>query len=351
MKKLIASGIGLAVIAVIVYIWNSHHPKVNHAPEATLVTLGHVQEKNIPMIVHATGTLVANEKTTLSPKAPGYITHIYFHEGQFVKAGTVLVTLDDTKERQAYASAAAQAELDKATYQRYVTLRQRGVVSPQDLDQNKSKYEQSLAAEESAKVVLDQMSLVAPFDGYIGSRNISIGNLVDVGQSIVDITDTHTLKVNFSLPNRYAPLIKMNQPVRMTADFLPGKRFTAQVSYISPNVDVNTQTIEVHADFNNEQQILKPGQSVNIQQELGMQDHALVIPADALVATINGNFVYAVQDNKVISIPVEPGLRDGNEVVIQKGIANQQPIITQGQFQVKIGQSVRVDSQKPIKAG
>lgn len=346
MKKLILVFFGLMVISIIVYIWHNHHRKMSHASKATLVTLSPVIEKDIPLIVHTTGTLVANEKTMLSPKVGGYVTEIDFKEGQFVKMGTVLVKLDDTKERQAYLSAKAQAELDKATYQRYVTLRHRNVVSPQDLDQNRSKYEQSLAAEQSAKAVLDQMALVAPFDGYVGSRDISIGNFVNVGQSLVNVTDTNTLKVNFSLPSRDAPLLKIGQTVRMTTDFFPGKTFIAQVSYISPSVDVNTQTIEVHADFNNEQHMLKPGQSVNVQEELGMQKNALVVPADALIANISGHFVYSVENNKVISIPVDPGLHYKKDVVILKGVVLNQPIITQGQFQVKVGENVRVDLQK-----
>lgn len=346
MKKLISVFVLVVIAAGIYYIWHVKHPKSVNPQTAPLVMLSPVITKNIPIVVQTTGNLIANQQTNISPKINGYITNINFQEGEFVKAGTVLITLDNTKEQQAYLSAAAQANLDKSTYQRYLTLRQRGITAPQDLDQFKSKYDQSAAAERSAKEALDEMTLVAPFDGYLGSRSISVGNFVNMGQNLLTITDTKKLRVQYSLPSRYAQLVQVGQLVTITADFLANQKFEAKVTYVAPDVDPNTQTIEVHASFDNDQQILKSGQSVSVNQVLGTRQNALVIPADALIANINGNYIYKVQNDKVISVPVTVGEHYHDNVVIIAGLASSDQIMTKGQFQVKTGQIVRVDHSK-----
>lgn len=342
MKKWLLAVLLVLVILGIAVIWRTHHPALNSKKEALLVAVSPVTVASLPLSVQTTGTLVANQQTTISPKVGGYIKGIHFQEGEWVSAGAVLLTLEANKEQQAYRSAVAEATLDRATYHRYLKLRQSGAIAQQEIDQYQAKFKQSTAAQKSAEAALKDMELVAPFAGYVGARSVSVGNYVNVGQNLLSLTDTNELRIEYSLPSRYVSLLKLQQPVTMQADYLPGQVFHAVVSYVSPFVDANTQTIEVHARFDNHEQKLKPGQSINIAQTLGQESHALLIPADAFTSSMNGDYVYEVENNKVITVPIVVGDHYQDKIVVLKGVSEKELIITEGQFQVKAGQIVRV---------
>jgi RND family efflux transporter MFP subunit len=347
MKKKIFYYSALSVLILVIagftlYHFYSRQEKKLSSVNRTVVQLQPIQIQTIPITATATGTLAANQQTHISPKLGGYITRLYFNEGQYVKAGTQLITLDDSKEQQQLLSTQAEASLAKATYERYLTLSQQHITSPQDIDQYRANYKKAQAAQKANEAALADMTLRAPINGYLGAKMVSIGDYVNPGQNLVSITDTKILKVQYALPSRYVPQLKIGQSVNITADFLPGKTFTANVSYIAPDVDPDTQTIEVHALLKNKKQALKSGQSIMVTQKLGVQKQALLVPADAVIANINGHYVYEVKHNKVISVPVVVGEHYKNNEVILKGLNPNDRIITKGQYQVNVGAFVRV---------
>lgn len=346
MKRII---IGLGTVLILsscATVWSFHRPAMSGAGGTTLVKLSSVTSQTIPQTVSTTGNLLANQQTNVSPKDGGYIKTINFVEGQYVKAGTILVTLDDSQQRQQLNLAKAQTAFAESTYKRYLSLRKKNIVSPQDIDQYGSEYKKALATQKTNQIKLDDMTITAPIDGYLGAKTISVGDNVTAGQSLVTVTDTTKLKIDYSLPSAYASRVAVGQKVLVTADFLPNNtEVEAEVSYVSPFVDPATQTIDIHAVLPNSKQLFRPGQSVNLVQQLGDGKQALLIPADAMLANLNGNYVFQVKDGKVISTPVTVGEHYNNMIVILKGLNPQDQIVTEGQFQVKTGDSVKVTAQ------
>ncbi len=341
-KSIIITIVGVCVLAGAA-LGAFHHSHTSNAVKTPviLVKLSKVTVKSIPETATTTGTLFANQKASISPKVGGYIRKINFYEGQFVKAGTVLVQLDDNAQRQAYLSDQAATKFAKVTVGRYLKLMQENAASQQETDEYLSNYKKAMAQEKSDKVALSEMSLTAPISGYLGAKSINIGDYVTPGSIMISLTDTNTLKVDYSLPSRYAPELKLGQSVTITADFLPGKEFSAKVSYIAPTVNEATQTIEVHAVLKNNEHNLKPGQSVTIIQNLGINPQTLLVPSDAIIASIDGDHVLEIKNNKVISIPVISGTRYHSMTIVEKGLNKDSEIISQGQFQVKVGTRVK----------
>lgn len=345
MKKVLWFLLPLVLICGVVFAAvHTHKAKVVKPVPPILVKLSSVAMASVPVTVMATGNLVANDKTTISPKVGGYITAINFDEGQFVKTGTVLISFENLKEKQQVFSSEAQANLAKSTYDRYLKLSKQNITSPQDIDQYRSDYKKAVAVMKGDRATLADTILRAPINGYLGAKTISVGDYVNAGQSLVTITDTGTLRIDYSVPSRYSLQLQLGQDVQVTADFLPGKKFAAKVSYIASDVDPVTQTIEVHALLDNQEQQLKPGQSVNITQTVGVHENALLIPADTLIANINGNYVYTVKDNKIFAVPIEVGDHYKDQVIVLSGLQPSQKIVSEGQFQVKNGAQVQVVS-------
>lgn len=333
--------LGLLIVGCVL-VWKHYHPKPVLAVSTPTVVLSAVQVRDVPVLVNATATLQANQETTITAKLAGYIKTVSAPEGTFVPAGAVLVSLENTKEQQAYRSAQAEAALAKSTFERYAKLIKTGVISKQDYDQYQAKYATAVAAETSAARALQDTQLVAPFAGYLGANTMSVGNFINVGQALLTLTDSNVLRVKYTLPSRYATRVKVGQAVQITQDFLPGQVFTAQVSFISPTVDEQTQTLEVHANLDNHKQALKPGQSVNVRQTLGVDPQALLVPTQAVMVDVNGSYVYRLNHSKVEQVMVTSGEPVGDDTVILKGLTAQDQIITQGQFNVHPGQLVNV---------
>lgn len=336
----------LLVVAGVSYAHFKNSPKKKpQALTGKLVQLASVQQGSIPVVAKSIGTLLANQQTVIRPKISGYITGIHFNEGQSVKAGTVLISLDNSRQKQSYLSTRAQAALANITYQRYLKLGQRNITSPQDIDTYRVDYKKAIAAAKSDKSALEDMELRAPFAGDLGAKSIHVGDYASVGSDLVTLTDTNKLKINYMLPARYSPELKVGQAVKVKADFFPGKAFMAKVSYVAPTVDPSTQTIEVHAVYDNTQHLLRPGQSVNIAQTIKKKSRVILIPASALIVDINGNYVYQVKNNKVYATAVKVGEHYRNQVEIMSGLQPSSQLIVKGQFQVKAGDRVRLSGR------
>ena len=328
----------------IAYRIHQEHKKFFSASSPIEVKLSPVMLADIPDTLTSIGTLIPYQQTDISPKASGYITHIFFHEGDDVKAGTVLITLDHAQQKADLDAARADAISNTLKYQRYFILSKKGLYAPQNLETLLTAKKKSDAILNLKKKYFDNMTLKSPFSGCVGEKNISIGDFVTAGKPVLQLVDTRHLKINYALPSRYTPLIKIGQAMTFTADCMPGERFKAKVTYIAPTVDSNTQTVVVHALFNNAQHLLKPGQSINVSHTLGISHNRLLIPENSLIPSINGYSVYEVIQNKVVSIPVKVGQHLYGKVQILKGLNPHDRIITLGQNQVKAGDIVHIIS-------
>ncbi|AAO90294.1 efflux RND transporter periplasmic adaptor subunit [Coxiella burnetii] len=321
------------------------HKKAQATPNRPplLVKESPVEVADLPIIATATGTLVANNQTNISPKVAGYVTKIAFSPGDFVTAGSVLIQLDNQKQKNDLAAAKADVELSELQYQRDALALKKGLILQTTVYSDKVSLDKDKALAQTDQTALQDMTLRAPFSGYLGAKQFSLGDYVTPGQKLVTLVDQQKLKVVYDLPNHFAPQLQIGQPVTVTADFLPGQRFNGKVNYVAPYVNSDSQTIETQALLNNKNGALKPGQFVTVSQTLETLKKAILIPENSLFANMNGHYVFKVKNGKAISTPVKVGERLYGKVQIIDGLKPGDHIITTGQDQIyKSGAKVKV---------
>jgi membrane fusion protein (multidrug efflux system) len=186
------------------------------------------------------------------------------------------------------------------------------------------------------------MRIVAPFDGVVGIRNVSVGDFVRDGADLVNIEDIGTLKVDFRLPERDFTRVKVGQPVLVAADALPGENWRGTLEAINPRVDANGRSLELRARLANSGGRLKPGMFVRVRAVVGERPSAILVPEEAIVPAGEEFYVFKVVDGVARRIKVALGVRRDAKVEIVEGLAPGDLVVTLGMRLFRDGQPVRV---------
>lgn len=336
------------LLFLIGFLSKHHHPIKPPALPAIAVSLTPVTTANIPLTATSVGSLFAEQATDISPKMGGYVSNILFKEGDFVSQGALLIQLDDRKEQNDLAAAKVDAELSQRQYDHDALAYKKGLILQDTLYNSKVTNEKNEALVKEEKTAVDNMALIAPFSGYVGEKKVNLGDYVSPGQKLVSLVDQQHLQVHYVLPAKFSPQISLNQRVTLTTDTLPGKSFIALVTFISPVIDPDSQTIAVHASLNNPGN-LKPGQFVNVTHQLSIISNALLIPENCLIASMNGYHVFTIKNNHAVATKVSIGEHVGNTVQITQGLSAKDSVVSLGQDQLKDGDLVSI-IQHPQKS-
>ena len=292
--------------------------------------------------IAAVGSLRSNESVVLRPEVSGRIATIGFRDGQAVKRGQLLVGLDATLNAAEVAQARAEFDLANSNLKRTEDLASKNFVSSSAQDQAASSLQVAEARLKLAEARLAKMSILAPFDGVVGIRNVSIGDYVKDGADLINVEDIRTLKADFRLPERYLPQLKPGLPVELTADALPGSRYAGSVDAINPRIDASGRSLEVRARLDNSDGRLRPGMFARVQVLLGDRPNALMVPEEAVVPLGDDFFVYTVADGKAKRVRVKLGVRRDALVELLEGVQVGEQVITAGIRVQRDGQPVRV---------
>jgi len=278
------------------------------------------------------GTLRADESVVIRPEVSGRLVQIHFKEGQRVKQGEVLFTLDPAVARAALSEAQANLENARRANARASDLGSRQLLSKSEVDTAKAQLGVTQARVESARAQLDKTTLVAPFDGVIGLREVSAGEVVSPGQALVNLVRLDPMEVDFSVPESDFGLVAVGQPVVVTVDAFPGQSFEGRVSAIEPVIDINSRSAKLRAAIGNPEYKLRPGLFARIT--LGVGDAAataILIPEQALLQEGETRFVYVVRDGKAARANVTTGQRLPGRVAVVEGLKEGDQVITAGQ--------------------
>lgn len=341
MKKKIAI-VSILILSIAIWgVFKYRSKSTMVEPEAIWVQTAKVQEVALPLETQAIGTLVARS-VEITPEIPGHVQKILFQDGTQVKQGMPLIQLDDAIYRAKYASSKAQLAYSENDYRRKSLLGKQGAVTQQAIDQADADLKEKRANADEEAVMLSKMKLTAPFDGVIGKSKVNPGDYVTTGQSVVTLTDTQHLRIEYNVPEKFLPFLKMGQSVTISTATYANKKFTGKVSFIAPAVNIENRSVSLYADIPNEENLLAPGMFVNVLQVLGVAERVPVIPARSLVPMLDGEQVYKVVDGKAYAVPVVIGKRTSQIVQIQQGLKVGDVVITDGQMKVKNGVSVKV---------
>jgi membrane fusion protein, multidrug efflux system len=304
--------------------------------EAAPVKLGAVRRQ-----IEAVGSLRSNESVVLRPEISGRITEILFDEGQRVRKGVPLVRLDAAIARAQVDQAQASLVLSRANHERAEDLYREGAGTQRARDEAISKLRADEAALALAQATLDKATLVAPFDGILGLRKISVGDYVNPGQDLVNLENIESLKVDFRVPEVYSMQLTVGQTVRISLDAIPNKTYEGKVYAIDPAYDPNGRAIILRARLANSDGLLRSGMFARVTLLIEEREQAIVVPETALVPVGRDQFIFRVVDNKAVLTKVRVGQRRQGQVEIVEGLAHDAVIVTEGVVKLRDGTAVR----------
>lgn len=300
----------------------------------------------------AVGTLRSRQSVTLKPEVSGRVARIAFADGAQVKAGQLLVQLDDTLQRAELSQAQAQLSIARANLKRNQELVAENFVATRVVEESQANLQVAEAQVALATARMQRMRITAPFNGTVGLRSINLGQYVGDGDDLVNLEDTSLLTVDFRLPERYQSSIATGQGVQVQLDALPGKTFEAQVLAVDPLLDANGRSISVRAVMPRLPGAdLRPGMFARVLIVFSVNNAALVVPEEAMVPQGGKQFVYLLDEQgqgdakKLVSrrVEVQTGVRRGAEVQLVKGVAAGDTVVVAGQQRLqRDGTAVRV---------
>ena len=216
-------------------------------PRAAGVEVAKVETMSLRDDAQAVGTLRSRQSVMLRPEIAGRIKELGFTDGARVRKGQMLVQLDDALQRADLRQALAQVSIAKANLKRNEELVAQNFVAKRVLDESAASLQVAEAQLGLSCARLSRMVLLAPFDGTLGIRNINLGDFVKDGADLVNLEDTSSMYVDFRLPERFQGKLKLQQPVELLLDAVPGRKFKARIEALDPLLDANGRSVGVRA--------------------------------------------------------------------------------------------------------
>jgi membrane fusion protein, multidrug efflux system len=341
--------------------------------EAIPVLVATAARKTMAIQLRAVGNVEAFSTVSVKSQVTGVLTQAHFKEGQNVKKGQLLFTIDprplEAVLKQAEANLARDAaQLQNAREQarRYAELFKKQYVSQEQYEQIRTNadaleavVEADKAAVENARVQLSYCYIYSPIDGQVGSLLVNEGNLVRVNDAtpLVVINQVTPINVTFSVPEqnladirRHMATGSLKVEARYQSD--EGRPEEGILAFVDNTVDRTTGTIKLKAEFKNGERRLWPGQFINVALTLSTQSDAVVVPSEAVQVGQEGQHVFVVKpDNSVEVRPVVVARTDEGETVIANGLQPGEQIVREGQFLLGPGSRVEIKDGKPTEAG
>ena len=338
---------------------------------ATTVGVATAEQADIPIIIDALGTVVPAATATVRPQVSGVVQKILFTEGQTVKAGQVLATIDPRPFEMALLQARGQRQRDEAQLEnarlllsRYRTLLEQESIARQEVDTQAALVKQlegtvmtDRAAEGVARLNLGYTQVKAPISGRVGLRTVDIGNLVNTGDAngVAVITQLSPIDVEFTVPQDQVPALqgRIAKGAKLPATALDRTRSDSLASgsfiALDNQVDVQTGTVRAKARFTNSDNKLFPSQFVNLRLQLDTIEDAVVVPVTALRHGASGDFVYVLnaQDKTVSQRAVTRGQATVDKVQIKTGLKVGEQVITEGADRLRDGARVTLPGDRP----
>ena len=312
------------------------------ADQAPLVEVTTAQRALVRDELITFGSLRSDESTVIRPEVGGRIATLHFREGQAVKGGELLVSLDDSIARAELAQAQANVDLAEKSYQRAQMLFKRGASNAQAQDEAQSQQQAARASRALAQARLDKTQIRAPYDGVLGLRQVSAGDYLSPGQDLVNLEVLDPLKVDFRIPQKAVSQIRIGQSIELSLDTYPGERFTGEIVALNPRLDEVGRSQAIRAQLGNQDQRLKPGQFVRVSVILAERPNALLIPEEAVMPMGQSLFVNLVVDGKVERRQIRIGQRLRGKAEVREGLQGDESIISAGWQKVAPGREVRI---------
>lgn len=359
--------VGILGLAGVLYSGPGQTQQQAAPPPPVPIRIATAERRDVPHMIEAVGAVESLQDVVVRAQVDGILTRLYFAEGDFVRRGQLLATIDDRAQRAALAAAEAQLARDAAQLRaaeldlsRYEALVQRNAIAQQQLDQQRAQTDQQRAAVrlaranvDTARVNLSFTRIVSPVSGRVGIRRVDQGNLVRMGDAdgIVSVAQIKPISIVFPVPQ--AQLGGVRASARDTAGAVVEaydrdgntRLGNGRIAAFDNALDARTGTARVRALFENHAERLAPGAFVSVRMRTGFTPDAVVLPAAAVRPGIRGHFVYRVSNGIAQRVLITPGYSDDEIAVIARGVAPGDAIVTDGFSRLRDGAKVAVARQ------
>lgn len=321
---------------------------------ATTVSSATVKDEDWAPTLSAVGSISAVQGATIAAELGGVVSDIKFENGGVAKKGDVIMKLDASQEEALLRSAEAEAELARQDLERTRGLASEKVVSKAELDAAESKFNRLNAVVDQMRSNIRKKTLVAPFDGQLGIRQVNVGQMINAGQQVVPLTSLDPLFADFALPQQYLGQLKPGLEVHVTTDALPGRVFPGKLTAINSMVDSSTRNITLQATLENPDHVLRPGMFAKAEVTLPEKRKTLVVPGSAISYAPFGDSVFVIdkkkdektgKESQVIRQQfVRVGEARGDFVAITQGLKAGEVVVGTGVFKLRNGMAVAINN-------
>ncbi len=310
-------------------------------PSTTRVDAIIVRAQPLEETIHATGSVLANEEVELRSEISGRITGILFSEGRSVKRGELLVKLNDADLVAQLDKLEARKKVAESQESRQRQLREQDLQSQEVYDAALNELQAVKADIEQVRALLAKTEIRAPFDGQIGLRYVSVGSYISPTSRVASLQNLNALKIDFSIPEKYASRIRSGQTVRFT---VPGgeRPYEARIFAVEPKIDPTTRTLPIRAVTTDHDSRLFPGAFADIVLTMKQTEGAILIPTAAVVPELKGQRVWRVRGGKAESVPITIGVRTESLVQVTSGLSAGDTLVVTGILQLRPGSNLDV---------
>lgn len=322
------------------------------AKAATPVVVAEVRESEFVDRIEALGTLRANESVDLSANVTKNVVKVSFEDGQRVKKGHVLAEMLSAEEEALIGEAEATAREAELQFQRAQQLTRSGAAATASLDEARRINETARARLTAIESRMADLRIVAPFDGVVGLRNISVGALVRPGDLIATLDDDRVMKLDFTVPTPFLQAVSAGVPIRAKARAFGDEPFEGEITSVDSRVDPVTRSVTVRAMIPNPERRLKPGLLMTVDI-LSNRRMALVVPEEAVIGEGTQKFTYVVDGEQATRREIRVGARRKGEVEVLEGLAAGDRVVTRGAMTLGEGGPVQIratdDGTRPLR--
>ena len=327
----------------------------NAAPAAT-VTSAVARYQSWQPQLSAVGSLRAMRGADVTTEVPGLVREVPLSPGQEVKAGQVLLRLNDDSDRALLASLQAAAELAQTVYKRDKAQYDIQAIARAQLDADAADLKSKRAQVDQQAALVEKKTIRAPFAGRVGITTVNPGQYINPGDAIVTLQAIDPIYADFYLPQQQLGQLQVGQTVVVDTNAYASRTFDGKIRSINPRVDNTTRNVQIEASVDNRERKLLPGMYANVKIDAGNEERYLTLPQTAITYNPYGATVFVVKPGehkdahgKVMPIAqqvfITPGPTRGDQVAILKGIGEGTQVVTSGQLKLKNGTPLVIDNR------
>ncbi len=343
-----------ALLAVFggIFAWKHHQDQQMAARAATppppaTVSAATVKKESWQPYLSAVGSLVATQGIFVTNEVPGQVSRIQFESGQRINQGELLLQLDDSVDRAELKGLLAERRLAEVQFRRVAKLLRDKSISRSEYDEAQARLDSAKAQVASKEAVISQKAIHAPFTGYLGIRQVDLGEYLAPGSQIVPLESLDPIYVDYSLPERYISSLTVGQRVEIQVQAYPERSFEGHVSALNPGIDPGTRSLRVRTTLKNPQGLLRPGMFAQVRTILPKRQDLLTVPQTAITYNPYGDLVYAIVESEGTMVvqrrQVKTGeVRDGR-VEILSGLKEGERVVSAGHVKLRNAQPVQLE--------